>query len=45
MNNKFQIETVLLSKVLDRSITTMNMIYCNRLSSKIMSTQINTFNI
>jgi hypothetical protein len=38
-----QIETTVLSKVLDRSITAMNKKHCNRLSHKIMPTQINKF--
>jgi hypothetical protein len=43
MNNKFQTEIAVLSKVLDRSIITINSKYYNRLSSKIMPTQINMF--
>jgi hypothetical protein len=45
MTNELQIETIVLSQVIDRSITTMKMNCCNRLSSKIMPTQINMFNI
>jgi hypothetical protein len=45
MNNELQIETTVLSKVLDRFMITMNMKHCNRLSSKIMPTQINIFNM
>jgi hypothetical protein len=45
MTNALQIKVVILSQVLDRSITTMNNKYCNKLSSKITPTQINKFNI
>jgi hypothetical protein len=45
MINALQIKIVVLSQILDRFITTMNNKYCNRLSSKIMPTQINIFNI
>jgi hypothetical protein len=41
MINKMQMRIVVLSKVLDRSITVMNRKYYNRLCTKIMSTQIN----
>jgi hypothetical protein len=44
MNNDLHIKTVVLLKVLDKSITT-NMKYYNRLSNKIISTQINIFNM
>jgi hypothetical protein len=43
MTNALQIKIAVLSQVLARSITTMNNKYCNRLSSKIMHTQINIF--
>jgi hypothetical protein len=43
--NRLQIETTILSQVLDRSIIEMNKKYCNILSSKIMTTQNNMFNI
>jgi hypothetical protein len=40
MINELHIKTVVLSQVLDKSITSMNKKYCNILSSKIMHTQI-----
>jgi hypothetical protein len=43
--NRLQIETTILPQVLDRSIIEMNTKYYNRLSSKIMLTQINMFNM
>jgi hypothetical protein len=45
MNNELQIKTAVLVKVLDKSITTMNIKQCNRVSSRIMPIQINMFNI
>jgi hypothetical protein len=45
MTNALQIKLAVLPQVLDRYITTMNNKYCNRLSSKIMPTQINIFNM
>jgi hypothetical protein len=45
MTNILQIKVAKLSQVLDRSITAMNSKYCNRLSSKIMPTQINILNM
>jgi hypothetical protein len=44
MTNALQIKIALLSQVLDRSIIVMNNKYYNRLSSKIMHTQINIYN-
>jgi hypothetical protein len=44
-NNELQIQTTVLSKVLDRSIIVIKRKYYNRLSNQIMSTQINIFNI
>jgi hypothetical protein len=38
-------ETAVLSKVLDKSITKLNMNHYNRLSNKIMPAQINRFNM
>jgi hypothetical protein len=45
MSNALYINLAILSQVLDRSIIAMNSKYCNRLSSKIMPTQINIFNM
>jgi hypothetical protein len=45
MNNNLYIKTVVLLKVLDGFITTMNRKHCNKLFSKIMPTQINIFNM
>jgi hypothetical protein len=45
MINALQIKLAVLPQVLDRYITAMNNKYCNILSSKIMSTQINIFNM
>jgi hypothetical protein len=45
MTNTLQIKIAVLSQVLDRSIITMNNKHCNKLSSKIMHTQINIFNM
>jgi hypothetical protein len=45
MNNELQIKTAVLVKVLDKSITTMNIKQCNRVSGRIMPIQINMFNI
>jgi hypothetical protein len=45
MTNELQIKIIVLSQILYRSITTVNMKHCNRLSSKIMPTQINMFNM
>jgi hypothetical protein len=45
MSNALQIKLAVLPQVLDRSIIAMNNKYCNRLSSKIMPTQINIFNM
>jgi hypothetical protein len=45
MSNILQIKLAVVPQVLDRSIITMNNKYYNRLSSKIMSMQINIFNI
>jgi hypothetical protein len=43
--NAIQIKLAVLSQLLSRSIIVMNKKYCNRLSSKIMHTQINIFNM
>jgi hypothetical protein len=45
MSNALQIKLAVVSQVLDRSIIVMNNKYCNRLSIKIMSMQINIFNM
>jgi hypothetical protein len=45
MTNALQIKLAILSQVLDRSITTMKSKYYNKLSSKIMTTQIIIFNM
>jgi hypothetical protein len=45
MTNALQIKVVILSQVLDRFIIAMNNKHCNRLSSKIMHTQINISNM
>jgi hypothetical protein len=45
MTNTLQIKIVVLSQVIDRSITVMNNKYYNILSSNIMPTQINIFNM
>jgi hypothetical protein len=45
MTNALQIKIAVLSQVLDRLITVMNNKYCKSLSSKIMPTQINIFNM
>jgi hypothetical protein len=45
ITNELQIKIVVPSQVLDRYITSMNKKHCNRLSSKIMPTQINMFNM
>jgi hypothetical protein len=45
MNHDFLIKMAVLLKVIDRSITTTNMKHFNRLSSRIMPTQINMFNM
>jgi hypothetical protein len=36
MTNELQIKTVILSQVLDRSIITMHIKHCNKLSNRIM---------
>jgi hypothetical protein len=45
MSNALQIKLAILSQVLDRFIIAMNNKHCKRLSSKIMHTQINIFNM
>jgi hypothetical protein len=45
MSNELQIQTIVLSQVLHKSITLINRKHCNRLSSKILPTQINMFNM
>jgi hypothetical protein len=45
MTNALQIKVALLTQVLDRYFIAMNNKYCNRLSSKIMPTQINISNM
>jgi hypothetical protein len=45
MINALQIKIAVLSQVLDRSITTLDSKHYNRLSSKLMPTQINIFNM
>jgi hypothetical protein len=45
MNSDLPIKTIVLLKVLYRSIIAMNMKHCNRLSRKIMPTRINMFNM
>jgi hypothetical protein len=45
MINELDIKTVVLSQVIDRSNRAMNKKHYNRLSSKIMPTQINMFNM
>jgi hypothetical protein len=45
MTNALQIKIAVISQVLDKSITTMNSKHCNRLSSKIIPTQINISNV
>jgi hypothetical protein len=45
MTNALQIKIVVLLQVLDRSIIAMNSKHCNGLSSKIMHTHINIFNM
>jgi hypothetical protein len=45
MTNILQIKLAVVPQVLDRSIIAMNNKYYNRLSSKIMSMQINIFNM
>jgi hypothetical protein len=45
MSNILQIKLAVVPQVLDRSIIAMNNKYYNRLSSKIMSMQINIFNM
>jgi hypothetical protein len=43
MTNELKIKIIVISQVLNRPITTMNIKHCNKLSNKIMSTQINMF--
>jgi hypothetical protein len=45
MTNELQIKLVSLSQFPYRYITTINSKYCDRLSSKIMSIQINTLSM
>jgi hypothetical protein len=45
MTNRLQIKLAVLSQLLDKSIISMNYKYYNRLSNKIMTTQINIFNM
>jgi hypothetical protein len=45
MTNVLQIKVAVLPQVLDRSIITINKKHYNRLSSKIMLTQINILNM
>jgi hypothetical protein len=45
INNELHIKIAVLSKVLHTSIIVMNKKYNNRLSNKIIPTQINMFNI
>jgi hypothetical protein len=45
MTNELQIKRIVLSQVLDISITVINRKHCNKLSSKIMPIQINIFNM
>jgi hypothetical protein len=45
MTNAVQTIVAILSQVLDKSIIAMNSKHCNRLSSKIMPTQINILNM
>jgi hypothetical protein len=45
MTNALQIKIAVLLQVLGRSITAMDNKHCNILSSKIMPTQINIFNM
>jgi hypothetical protein len=45
MTNALQIKVAVQSQVLDRSIIEMNKKYYNKLSSKIIPTQINIFNM
>jgi hypothetical protein len=45
MTNELKIKTIVLLQVLDSSITIMNIKYYNILSSKIMPTQLNMFNM
>jgi hypothetical protein len=45
MNNNLHIKTAVLLKVLNGFITTMIRKHCNKLSSKIMPTQINMLNM
>jgi hypothetical protein len=45
ITNALQIKIVIVSQVLDRSIIAMNIKYYNRLSSKIMSIQMNRLNM
>jgi hypothetical protein len=45
MNSDLLIKTIVLLKVLDISIITTNMKHYNRLSSRIIPTQLNMFNM
>jgi hypothetical protein len=45
MTDAIRIKLAALPQVLDRYIIAMNNKYCNRLSSKIMPTRINIFNM
>jgi hypothetical protein len=45
MTNAIQIKVIVLSQVLNISITATNNKYCNSFFSKIMLTQINIFNM
>jgi hypothetical protein len=45
LTNIWQIKLAAVSQFLDRSIIVMNNKYCNKLSSKIIPTQINILNM